>query len=291
MRLVYEKIDLIEVFGSMIKGLEVFFVLKNLKPVSRIELGDDVIKNVSMYAERLGLSVIISDFKFVTTKDGMAMMLPISSPMKGKSFVYFSKDIDKAIKAKEAETALDHETFGELLGYPPCCRKFFIQYYEDAAKMHDDYTLIALDASEFCDWHLNVSLHYFDVRIIGHFPCSFDCKHSLELAKHMYASLFRHNPTVASYLKKRLQTVVLYDDATGVHVFEGLKKNGQIFLYDKVLLTSPNPLYDVLKHGNNLMLFNKHQFKVLQDGEELLDMDEPLIGVLDFYTERKESPL
>lgn len=240
-------------------------VFEDIKPVCRIEIEDKTLDKLTAFCRTNNLALITSDFKFVKTQDGKAMMMPTNSPLKGGFFVYISKQKTDAIKAKDAEVALDHKTFGELLGYPACCIDFFIKHYEEAAKMHDDYTLLTLKNSESLDWRLNISLNFFDYRLISHFPHSFNCQESIALSQKILDVLTKHNPDLARKTKEELCTVIIYDDETGVHVIKNTKTEQNTIHYTDVMLTSPNRIFTLLKMSNKIKIITRNHLELYND--------------------------
>lgn len=105
-----------------------------------------------------------------------------------------AKDIDVAREFKAAHNPVDHMKIGAMLGYPACCSKEFVKYwnisqdpifeiaYNTVPHTHqlspDDPLVV-----EKGDPRLYVHLRYAGLRIIPWFPCSFDCEESKERAK------------------------------------------------------------------------------------------------------------
>lgn len=86
----------------------------------------------------------------------------------------------------------DHDAMGALLGYPPCCRRFFQREVVRAGRGDPVWAAaaatssakispgeIAVDAAA----PTNILLQKLGVRMIGHYPCAFDCQASQTVAR------------------------------------------------------------------------------------------------------------
>jgi hypothetical protein len=149
-------------------------------------------------------------------KDGL-MMIPLSREgVSNGSFSHFSKSYDgrgdfvyRSVIAKNIADAYDfvqaHEThddvrIGELLGFPQCCSTFFdrvwkLGYFdpiwqqaENTPKAHiknirnfEDRRLVRIKESAEAYKTLS-TFRYLGVRVLSHFPCSFNCERSIQVA-------------------------------------------------------------------------------------------------------------
>ena len=273
--------ELMQLLPRKIFAIELLLVVENIKPVCRIEIEDRTLNKLTTFCSTNNLSLIKSDFKFVKTDDGKAMMMPANSPLEGGFFVYISKQKDDAINAKDAELSLDHKTFGKLLGYPACCIDFFIKHYEEAAKMHDDYTLLTLKDSDILDWRLNISLNFFDYRLISHFPHSFNCLESISLSQKIMDVLAKYDSNLAQQTKEELCTVVIYDDETGVHILKNIRKEQNHIYYADVMLTSPNRIFTLLKMSNKIKIITRNHLELYNDNVKTGELKGD-VGILVF---------
>jgi hypothetical protein len=88
----------------------------------------------------------------------------------------------------------DHDRIGALLGYPACCRRFFQQEVVSAG--HGDPVWAAASATKGARIDAgqirvdsvslnNILLQRLGVRMIGHYPCAFDCAASQAVAREL----------------------------------------------------------------------------------------------------------
>ncbi|MFC1753027.1 DUF483 domain-containing protein [Thermoproteota archaeon] len=266
-------VDKIVTLEGNIHFCNVLYVLAGLKPVTRFLLTKVSLEEARTFLESTGLKMLVSDIATFEND-------------KIKYMVYISGNEDSARDALRAEMDGDHETLGRLLGYPECCVKSFSQNYELARRLFDDYTLIALENSytQGFPFYMNVSLRYFDASFLNHFPCSFNCSSSLELAKQFAECIKRCTPHLYDQMITKLATAVIYSNDTGVHAFKDVSFTQEGFHYDGVRLTSPNEFHELLKKGNNIKVLDKHHFIIYNDQEKVKEVNDELIGVLQFNT-------
>ncbi len=101
---------------------------------------------------------------------------------------------------KSAHLSRDGETVGSLLGYPPCCRRFFEevrirQNFSDTtwpmAQNTADKRSITANHVEIPHVSTsNILLRWLGIRLVFHLPCSFACGSTVELAAR-YAEVAR----------------------------------------------------------------------------------------------------
>jgi hypothetical protein len=81
----------------------------------------------------------------------------------------------------------DHETMGELLGYPPCCRDFFRRVWVEQRLIDTTWSMAAATTgasalqSEIAvggPFPVNLLWRWLGVRAVPHLPCRFDCQAS-----------------------------------------------------------------------------------------------------------------
>lgn len=122
---------------------------------------------------------------------------------KRNTYAVIAEDADIADKMEEAELEYEgfkrHKTVGGLLGFPDCCLDFFNEIWIDKEIKDPMYeTACNSDCAEAVDGDnetirltdpnpgTNVMWRYFGWSFITHIPCSFDCEHSVEIARQRY---------------------------------------------------------------------------------------------------------
>jgi len=89
-----------------------------------------------------------------------------------------SRNIRSARAFREAHKRSDHDRIGFLLGYPECCRSFFLATFPGG-----ELDPIWMAGSGGLRPELNQFLRYFGPRIIPFFPCSYSCEEALGVAE------------------------------------------------------------------------------------------------------------
>lgn len=110
---------------------------------------------------------------------------------------------DIADKVEEAETEMSgrekHDTVGKFLGFPDCCREFFLDDWVDGSIRDPMYEISCnTPSAEAVDGDrndilvkepnagTNIMWRYFGISFITHMPCSWECEESIELARNRY---------------------------------------------------------------------------------------------------------
>src|SRR5262245_56364917 len=112
---------------------------------------------------------------------------------------------------------------GAVLCYPTCCTRAFIARWGQAvAGARGDLAGLVLRVSPKppYDWRLNILARYLGDQLIEHFPCTFACEASLDLALRYERALASYEPRHHASIRQRLLTPVLYGPV-GVALFPG----------------------------------------------------------------------
>jgi hypothetical protein len=273
--------ELKDITGSLTKALDIIYVLEGAKPVSRIMLTD---KDILNFLKEHKLSYEISDFKVLKhtdkTRGYSDKGIKVNSSDNGNPFLYISKNISLAKKAKEHESNNNHLELGKLLGYPECCCRFFEQNIQKASKTTNDLTLNSFSASKGFDfpWQNNNCLRGFDISLLSHFPCSFHCEESKKIAEKNLDIIEQHDSDIASYFKFALKCALIYSNGIGVYSINRYKKTHLTLDYHPkdIIPSSKNDFFNVLLKNNKLTILSKNNFTV---GKMLIEDSQTFLGI------------
>ena len=111
-------------------------------------------------------------------------------------------------------------------------------------------------------WQNNYCLRVFDMGLISHFPCSFHCEKSKEIAEKNLGFLESYDPDIASYFRSALPTGVIYAEGVGVYALKNIKVEENMLKYSpsEVIPTQKNDFYHLLKSRDKIIPINKNQF-------------------------------
>jgi hypothetical protein len=293
--------ELISLTGSLTKSLDIFYVIKGLKKCSRIlfnELKVDTNKErntkkeiqltesknneLLLFLEENSIYYDFSDFKIITHIDKVrnytdkGIKVPLTDKRSGQRFMYISKDKDLLKKAKQFEQENKNYELGRLLGYPQCCCKFFEKNIKEASKGTNDYSIFSLKESEGSNfsWLNNNLLRVFDISLLSHFPCTFDCKESKKIAEENFKAISEEDNKLSKKIKNTLSSLVIYSEGVGVYSITESKadsKNNKSFLYspESIFSSSKGKFYDVLSSKNKITRIKKNNFLI--DNVEIND--------------------
>ncbi len=254
-------------FTSYLKLLDIFYVIKGLKPVARITEHDYMLEKKERLLSDYGLHVVRSDFKIVMEfSDGnysnKGRKVDASSLIPGNYFVYVSKDEALAKEAKFAEYKDDHAALGKLLGYPACCIEFYLKNFkkESAGKLDFAVPVFRNTHGSVADFRLNIFSRYLDAGLISHFPHSFHCRPSLALAEAYHAAITEDDPVFAAEMAKVLKCGVIYS-SQGLFLLFGIERQGFAVSFTEVKATkTKSELYQRLMKERQIKTLDNTSF-------------------------------
>ena len=257
--------ELQQIFGSIIKSLDILYVIEGTKSCARILVFENDISKVHDFLDKNNLSYSISDFKVLKQPaqnefySDKSIKIPESSAEKGYFILYISKNIDTAEKAKIAESNNQHLELGLLLGYPKCCCVFFEKNFNE---QNADLTLKILENSDGYEFpfHTNIAARHFDVNLLSHFPHSFDCNPSIDIAKKNLDIMQKYSEQLAVLFSGILQGVVVYTHEEGIFLLRKYEKADNEIIYGDVLTTAKSKLYYLLSSSKKLQIIDKNSF-------------------------------
>jgi len=205
--------DLVRIFGTKTKALEILYLLEEVKPVVRHGFYDGELKQVEEFCRLNNLHLEKSSFKVVILDaendeySNKGMKVDINDPRRGMFFIYISKNEKLAAAANAYEFKSDHRNLGLVLGYPECCVEFFVKYEPVQSKLTNDYVDLILRKSKGrkFQFYTNICKRDFDITLLNHFPCSFGCKKSIELAKKHLDILRKYDTELAKEFIQKLK--------------------------------------------------------------------------------------
>lgn len=254
--------------GSRLKTLEVLAVLEGAKGLARILCKEDSVQETLQQVHSLGLSVVSSDFKLIlepsssTPFTETSITADLHDSRSGHIVLYVSKNEKQAELGKHFEMKQDHSALGTLLGYPSCCCIFFEKHF---SRKHTDLTFDTLETSEGFEFSFltNIAARHIDVSLLSHFPCSFSCKNSIEIAKKLLAIAKAYGQEDVFHLC--LQTAIVYSEDEGIIFLQHPIKNGNTVSYSNATCTKEGKLFYLLNNSNRMTITDKHSFLVGED--------------------------
>ena len=186
--------QLVDVFGSRMKVLEILCLLNNTKPVVRHGFYEPEIKNVISFCDAHSLFVEQSRHAVLLEGEGFTNKGKTSD--KGMRLLYLCKDELVAAQTCLYETQQDHFHTGLMLGYPACCVRFFCDQF---AK--NNLNPVHVPTNQWT----NLSLREQDICLLSHFQCSSDCTESILIAQQHFDILQKADKETAALFFQRLQ--------------------------------------------------------------------------------------
>ena len=259
--------ELQQTFHSVIKSLEVLCVMEGAKPCARILVFEDEIEKVIGFSDENKINAVVSDFKVIKQNvqsefySDKSVKIPKDSRQKGCFFAYLSKNKETAEEARLMEEQNNHFELGLLLGYPKCCCGFFEKNFNEK---NTDLTLKALENSDGYEFQFysNIAARHFDVSLLSHFPHSFQCEESIQIAKNNLKIMQKHSKQAAEMFSGILQGVAVYTMEEGIFLLRKYEKINNKIVYGDILTTTKSKLYYLLSSYKELGITNKNSFVV-----------------------------
>ncbi len=124
---------------------------------------------------------------------------------------------------------VDHEIIGELLGFPQCCAKNFVDQWAEGFFDPVWQSAIGTKASRVVEdrvveveghIHTNQMLRYFGFRTTSHFPCSLDCEDSIAIGDVWLEVMREIDPEATSCLTEVLEKPLIWSCLHGIATIE-----------------------------------------------------------------------
>lgn len=183
------------------------------------------------------------------------------------TYSVIAEDPDIADKMEEAENEMQgherHDKVGELLGFPECCRNFFLEGWIDASIRDPMYEISCnTESAEAIDGDnsnilvknpndgTNIMWRYFGISFITHMPCSWECEHSIELARNRYRIMKENGfgeeaDLIHKWISQPLTWSTLHGQAVVQNPHATSKVNSSCYLNEKKVVWKEE--YDVLE--------------------------------------------
>tara|TARA_Y100000310_G_scaffold342824_1_gene447666 strand:+ start:1686 stop:2528 length:843 start_codon:yes stop_codon:yes gene_type:complete len=263
--------NLLKIFTNYTRSLEILYLLNDIKKTVRLDANDIELKKIRDFCSKESLHLELSDFKVIKIADegkgsyaNIVKRVPVTYSGSGLHHIYLSKDKNKAIFLKLLESKNDDKAVGELLDYPQCCIDFFMKNKEKQQKIQNDYILPALNNSEEFKFpfYTNHAIRYFDVTLLSHFPHSFNCKESIEIAKNNLQCIKKYSEELGNKFETMLKCPVLYTENNGVFMFKDYKLNNNILEFNEIKSTINNKFLELLNKNKKIEIIDKNKIKL-----------------------------
>lgn len=191
--------------SNLYQNIEIMLVIQGVKPSALIVVAPE---NLAGLHKQIGGSPFSAIVLGQQGRNGQSYAATTTAYIPGQPFDYrvaITKPnlIDSWIDAWETHN--DH-LMGVLLGYPECCRKFFMKYWVEqnfidtmwfqtlGTGVTDSENVIDVTPDPYC----NVTLRGLGLRWVSHLPCSFQCEETnaigsatAKLIKSLYPSAYQ----------------------------------------------------------------------------------------------------
>lgn len=258
--------SLLRVFSDIRSAIEMYALLGGLKPAVRLIIEDIELKKIEIFCEKQGLHWCspyrIKPFNDTSKKYAHAGCLLSATSKKGTPVVFIShhsRSINSFSRHNE-----DPSLTGRLLGYPPCCLRFYQKNLAKAPTWGMDLTLLSKSSSIKVPYIMNISARsFYNLSLLSHFPCSTHCQASIRLARTMMRFFSRHEPDLAKKIVSKLSGLTIYTDKDGIllsHQYEHRKSEITVKSFYR---TKDSMIWSELERANGrIQTFGPNHFQI-----------------------------
>lgn len=277
-------------YFSQLEISEIVAVILDLKLVVRFLISDVKIDKIKKIFEKIDLFFEVSDFKILFDLKYPYSYIQVKKEDNRTPFYYgyISKSIDYIEKAKEYDTMLVNyekgntdlnfeivEKLGLLFGYPKCCIDFLINLrgkniIHYAKKAYNNTNVKPNFYTFYFDFYTS-----YQYKLISHYPCSFDCKNTIEYGKKIFEEINEINSEYARILKNKLMKIVLYFEV-GEGILLTCKFNRNKISYSECNILSNNKKHNLFSQGNKIKILD-NRIIVYKNNVPLIAFMKPLI--------------
>jgi len=279
-------VDLCAHFGGMINAMEIYFVIRGIKPATRVFISDlEKTGVLSKIDDRIRCVVadFVCQFETEKSKNGYSNKFRSHQIRDGDipegytCPIYISLNEDMANEAKRADGE-NSAYLGLLFGYPECCIDFYRRNSPKLSKTSNDFVLESLSGNDYlssASFMMNYAVRYYDYSLLSHFSCSLHCHDSLAIAKERYKMIRNEYPGFAKEMCYRLSSMVLYSEKHGIFYtpeYEIMDNNIAAVKY-RGFIGVEGAFLKKLRNCNELRVERNDHLVLLSDGTALPDVD------------------
>lgn len=261
--------------------------------ITRIFLNDKQLALVAPILDALSLEFYLSPQKYLFDYDsgkggfsnGVSELLPDTAPV-GAFMVHLGLDKQRVLGARTADLSGNDQAFGNALGIPDCCVSYFLNYRNDASQIQNDFTLYSCHqqtaTSELDPWVIHCA-QYFGYGLISHFPCSMNCKKTVDMAKANAKLLLSKMPDLAATFIAYQGYCYLYTEYDGIYAFtEQVINDKNIWHYNNKQLEMSHSglLAEALMKGDSIKIKTRSDFTVYAGNNEVMHVDSNKVYLL-----------
>lgn len=133
-------------------------------------------------------------------------------------------------------------------------------------------------------WNNSVA-RYFDVTLLSHYPCSFNCRESIKIAKERLQLIKKSvSSSLAEYIIEQLKSAIIVTKSKGIY-----KINNFLFEYNEtyfkkrdIFCINKTYIWDILKRSTKIHIKSKKRLIFLKENKVLKEFKGRTIGIFIF---------
>jgi len=117
---------------------------------------------------------------------------------------------------------------------------------------------------------------HFDISLLSHFPCNFNCKESIKHADKHLEIIRKYDESAAKIIKETLSSAVIYTNEGELYLLKKPELNDNILSHSETSATKDNEIFRLLKDNNGIKIINKN--KIIINNKEIDNIGFMLFG-------------
>jgi hypothetical protein len=241
--------------------------------VSRVGASNEETKSIRSLLEPYGVSVVLSDCKFLPvshsgkgTWSNRCKEVSADS-VDGRWHLFVASDWHLAEKARLCQKQNDHDSLGELLGIPGCCRHFYGEFAKQTS--HGDllpFVFRNTEPKRRFDFWTNYGARYFGYSLLSFAPCSFICELAAAVAKSVWSILSAANREFADTFITYHKRSVFYTEESGIFLLDTRRSCANRVSFRTVRMTTAVSLIArAMQEGNKLEVNSRGDVLIFKD--------------------------
>ena len=163
---------------------------------------------------------------------------------------------------------IDAFKFGYDLGYPECCVNFF-QKYNNWYKYSYLFEMFKNTPKDKYRYLCNPLTKDVTYSYIYHMPCSYNCQHTINLAKRVRAAIYEEEPGFVKLIDKHLKLPLLVFYERKFYALDGEIRNNRLYYRDVYFIGQmpENNLYEIYLRKGNCVFIEDRDVVILNKGK------------------------
>lgn len=170
--------------------IELLSLIENVRPAIYQNINPNYLLDKINEVSKYGLTIIpITRVNQSNGYTASSSAFDISQPWEYRAIITRIERANDILSIPNLEK--NNDKLGEILGYPACCREFFLRTWQNG---HVDTTWDQYAESGSADGPVEANMlwRWMNIRWVSHLPCSFQCQSTVEIGRKTREAMRKH---------------------------------------------------------------------------------------------------